>query len=276
MQRSQNTNHGQGKYHRKNTDPEFLEAIQSFSEEFKGKIKVLIAEPSIGMINYKSHESMCDLIADCKEYEYESDYKFFKSSIGRMMIAYSREKLCEYAVDMGFDYVFFIDDDHKYDKNIFRHLQQHIKEYDIVAPLCLQRLYPYYPVIYKSEIIEEGGKKYWNNRKYVNVREFKKGDIITDADSIGFGMAIIKVSLFEKVDQPWFFSMTPVGEDILFCRNATTAGAKILVDTRVEAPHLKESEFATWEDYVREKNKLGDAELSKSGDAKSVSEIVSI
>ena len=273
MQQSQNGAYGPGNIHRKNTDPDFLAAIQEFSENYKDKIKVLIAEPSIGIINYQSHEAMCDLLCNLKDYERESDYKFFKTALGRLLPHYAREKFCEYALDMEFDYILFVDDDHCYSPDIFRKLQVHIKDNDIVAPLCLQRLAPYYPVIYKSSTFEKDGVQYWDNKKYVEEKDFKKGDIITDATSIGFGLCILKVELLARVPRPWFFTSQPIGEDILFCKNAMTVGAKILVDTGIEAPHLKESEFVTWSDYEREKNKLDNAVIQESGDAKCSSEL---
>jgi len=277
-------------YHK--TDKDFLEVAKKFKEVWKDKKSVIIAEPSIGLVDYKSHEAMCDFIADCKDYEQVSDYKFFKTSIGRLMVAYSREKFAEYAVDVGFDYILYIDDDHIYEKDIFRKLEKHIAEYDMTAPLFVHGQTPYYPVIYLSEyyykcddcdfkekrnkptenLLSECPKchsknilLFWDNQKYSEVNTIKKGDLITDADAIGFGCAIVKVDLFKRMPKPWFFSMSPIGEDILFCKNAKAyANAKIMVDTNVECPHLEERRPVDWRDYEREKNKRSNAVLSES------------
>ena len=243
-------------------DNQFLGEARAFTEKSKDKTTVLICEPSIGTINFKAHEAMCDVIASVKDYEHVSNYKFFKSCLGKLMVAYSREKFAEYAVNAGFDYIMFMDDDHVWPKDIFQRLEKHIKEYDIVAPLCVQRAYPYYPVIYKSEFKQQGDKIAWNNTKYVELKDINRGDLVTDADAIGFGCANIKVELFKKVPRPWFFSMVPIGEDILFCMRAKqTVQAKILVDTNVEAPHLKDMEVAMFDDYLRCK-----AEMERKND----------
>ena len=61
----------------------------------------------------------------------------------------------------------------------------------------------------------------------------------------------MKVDLLKKILQPWFMSMAPVGEDITFCAKASyVAQAKILIDTNIEAPHLKEEGTAAYEDYL--------------------------
>lgn len=252
-------------------DTVFLDEIQNFSTLYKDKIKVLIAEPSIGTMDYRSHECAWDLAFDLAKFEKESNYKFFKCTIGRLMVAYAREKFAEYAVAVGFDYIFYIDDDHSYTPDIFRKLEKHIKDYDIVAPLCVQRATPFYPVIYLSEVRKEiiDGQEVqtWNNEKYVDRKPLKKGDLVTDADAIGFGVTIIKVDLLRRIQKPWFFSMAPIGEDILFCMKAkeitklNPEGCKIIVDTNVEAPHLKEGEYASWSDY--EKNKPNNAVSSE-------------
>lgn len=245
-----------GETYKTHWTPDLTAAVQAFNDAWKGKKKVLIAEPSIGLVDYQAHEACWDLAFSLARYETESDYKFFKIGMGRLMVAYVREKFCEFAVDYGFDYILFIDDDHYWPSNLFQSLEKYIKEYDIVAPLCLQRLSPYYPVIYKSEMRQKDGQMMFDNHKYIDIKKFKKGDIITDADSIGFGAAIVKVDLLKKVPRPWFFSMSPVGEDILFCMKAKDVGAKILVDTSVEAPHLKDREPIFWADFEREYEKI--------------------
>lgn len=228
-------------------------AAKDFRSKWKDKKTVLICEPSVGEINYIAHESMCDMIAGLKEYELQSDYKFFKSSIGRLLVSYAREKFAEYALNMGFDYIMFMDDDHIWELNMFFVLEKHLKDYDIVAPLCLQRSYPHYPVIYKTEVTKmEDGRELYSNEKYVDYKEINKGDLITDADALGFGAVIINVDILKKLKRPWFFNQVGVGEDIWFSMRARKeAGARIMIDTNVEAPHLKEREPVYWQDYQR-------------------------
>jgi len=241
---------GQGFIHRSGNDPAFVAEVRKYAENYKDKTKVLICEPSIGFIDYRAHESVVDLAVHCARYETRSNYKFFKTTMGRLLVPYAREKFAELAVDAGFEYVLFIDDDHVWPKDIFERLQAHIKDYDMVAPLCLQRSYPYNPVIYKRHTTQSNGTTYIESKFHL---DWEKGDLVTDADAIGFGCVIVKTELFKRIPQPWFFNMAPIGEDLSFCFKAKDVGCKILVDTSIEAPHLSEGKAIDWSDYERAK-----------------------
>lgn len=254
-------------FHRKNTDPAFLDAVEKFTNSYKDKKKVLVCEPTIGYIDYRAHESCVDLMCELIKYEQRSDYKFFKTCLGRLLVAYSREKFAELAVDYGFDYVFYIDDDHIWEKDIFERLQKHIGKYDIIAPLCTQRAEPYNPVMYKVIRKKEDGIEVLDNE---TIHDFKIGDMV-EPDSVGFGACIVDVKLFQKIPKPWFFSMSAVGEDILFSMKATQeAKAKIVVDTNVQVGHLSEGKPVGYGDYLREKekrdasNSCGNANMAES------------
>lgn len=248
VSRTQRPNDRPSDYHRESTNPDFLAAVQAFSADWKDKKKVLISEPSLGYVDYRTHESCWDLAFSLARYETVSDYKFFKTMLGRMLVAYSREKFAELAVDSHFDYIFYIDDDHVWPANLFQRLEKHLEKYDIVAPLCVQRQEPYNPVIYKSKFTkQDDGKTYYENEFML---DWKKGDLV-EPDTIGFGCAIIKVDLLRKIKKPWFFSMSPIGEDLFFCLKAKEVGAKIVVDTSVEAPHLEEGKPVSYADYER-------------------------
>lgn len=262
---TQGESDGQGEYTGIIPDTNFTAAAESFAKAWPGKIKVLICEPTIGVIDYLAHEACCDLMFSLARYEYESNYKFFKSCLGRLLVQYSREAFAEYAVNMGFDYIFYIDDDHVWQSDTFQRLEKWIKDYDIVAPLCVQRAYPYNPVLYVSEYKQIDGQTVFCNNLYVDKKEIKRGDIITDADAIGFGAAIVKTDLFKRVPKPWFMSMAPVGEDITFCAKAKMmAKAKILVDSNIEAPHLKNREPVSFDDYLREKEKRNECKTDNA------------
>lgn len=248
VSRPQNKADRPSEYHRESTAADFLATLQSFSEAWKDKKKVLISEPSLGYVDYRTHESCWDLAFSLARYETESNYKFFKTMLGRMLVAYSREKFAELAVDYHFDYLLYIDDDHIWPIDLFQQLQKHLDKYDIVAPLCVQRQEPYYPVIYKSKFTkQDDGKTYYESDFML---DWKKGDLV-EPDTIGFGCAIVKVDLLRKMKKPWFFSNSTIGEDLFFCLKAKEVGAKIVVDTNVEAPHLEEGKPVSYLNYER-------------------------
>lgn len=252
VSRSSSPTHGSGEYHRESTNPDFLVTLQDFKESWAGKKRVLISEPSLGYVDYRTHDSCWELAFSLARYEAVSDYKFFKTTLGRMLVAYSREKFAELAVDYHFDYIFYIDDDHVWPANLFQRLEKHLEKYDIVAPLCVQRAEPYNPVCYRAKFNKhDDGQTYYENEFML---DWKKGDLV-EPDTIGFGCAIIKVDLLRKMKKPWFFSMSPIGEDLYFCLRAKDVGAKIVVDTNVEAPHLEEGKPVSYADYERYKKR---------------------
>lgn len=245
---------GERKYYcREHLGPDFVAILQKFKDTWKDKKKVLICEPTLGYVNYQSHESCWDLAFSLARYEEKSNYKFFKTCLGRMLVAYSREQFAEVACDFDFDYVFFIDDDHIWDQDMFEKLEKHFAKYDIIAPLCTQRLKPYKPVLYRIKKVPiENSELMGVENKFIE--DFKKGDLV-EPDAIGFGAAIIKVDLFKKMQKPWFFNMAPIGEDILFTMKATQElGAKIVCDTSVDVGHLEEGKPVGYNDYLKEKN----------------------
>jgi len=273
---TQDNSDGQLKYNGIIPDNALVDALRDFKKIWKDKITVLVCEPTAGIIDYQAHESCCDLISSLKAYEYVSNYKFFKTCLGKLLIHYARESFAEYAVKMGFDYIMFIDDDHIWDNQMFQKLEKYLKDYDIVAPLCVQRQEPYNPVVYKVDYEQTQQGELLKSRLYCNEKDINRGDVITDAQAIGFGCAIIKVDLFKRMERPWFMSMAPLGEDILFCAKASRIGAKIVVDTNVESGHLMDRRIATFNDHLVErakrkgeqngKDSIGNAELSKQGD----------
>jgi GT2 family glycosyltransferase len=62
----------------------------------------------------------------------------------------------------------------------------------------------------------------------------------------GTGFMLIKVDVFKKLDQPWFFfeaedesiGKQPVGEDIWFCNKAREKGYEIWVDPSIKVGHV--------------------------------------
>lgn len=246
VSRTQNQASRPRNFYRGTTDPVVMDYLRKFAEDYKDKKKVLVCEPSIGLVDYRAHDSIINMMTELARYQERTEYRFFKTCLGRLMVAYSREKFAEAAIDANFDYIFYIDDDHIYPTKLFESLEKYLTEYDIVAPLCVQRKHPYYPVMYKSKFEQKPYGVEYSNEFYT---DFKKGDLV-NPDAIGFGCAIVKVDLLKRMEQPWFFSMTPIGEDILFSMKATKQyGAKIVVDTNVEALHIPEGTPVGWKDY---------------------------
>lgn len=220
----------------------------------KSKIKVLLAEPSSGMVDSIAHDNRLDQYIEYGRLESKGKFKFFTGNTGRTQINYARQTMADEAIRLGMDYLFMIDDDMIAPRRCFeRVFDTLIKENaDIAAPICTQRVTPFKPVLYKHIWIESvDGKKLQN--EFI---EDYAPDSIVNVDGIGFGVVLISVPflarLASKMPHGMFFSNTNVGEDIWFCINARRIlNAKIVVDTSVKIGHLRHPEIATEWEYVK-------------------------
>ena len=56
--------------------------------------------------------------------------------------------------------------------------------------------------------------------------------------SIGTGMALIKLPVFEKLPEPWFAFEKGESDDMYFCRNAMYAGYEVWCDPTIGVKHV--------------------------------------
>lgn len=215
------------------------------------KIKVLVGIPRGGFTLTEAVDNQIDMAHYLGALEARSNFKFYLATIGRLFVAKAREEFARYAVDLGCDYLFMVDDDMICPPDLFERLYKH--NVDIVSPLAFQRRHPHYPVIYKSRSGWDDVKK---QRYFANeiVKNYPK-DTLLECDAVGFGAVLIKRWVIEKMQPPRFMSTSPTGEDILFCYNAREyLGAKVYVDTATKIQHLGTPEIITEESYERANN----------------------
>lgn len=219
-----------------------------------GKIKVLLAEPSAGLVDSIAHDNRLDQYMALGRLETEGKFKFFTGNTGRMGINYARETMANEAIKLGMDYIFMTDDDMILPRRCFERVYETLvkEKADIAAPICTQRVYPFKPVMYSHEWIQgETGERLSNNM----VEDYEPNSVVK-VDGIGFGVVLISVpflkKLKEKMPRGMFFSNSDIGEDIWFCINAKRLlNAHIVVDTSIKVGHLRHPEMATEWDYVK-------------------------
>lgn len=120
------------------------------------------------------------------------------------------------AQQMGASHVLFIDSDMRFPEDALQRLI--LPDRDIVAANYVQRTAPQWWTA------RENGQ--WISS--VGRRGFER------VDAIGFGVVLIRLSVFATLARPWF--NTPyeqgqhLGEDLYFCRLAKAAGIEILID----------------------------------------------
>lgn len=177
----------------------------------------------------------------------EDVFEFWFVNIGRIFTPAAREEAAKKAVENAMDYLFFIDDDMICPNDLFQKLYRHSHVADIVAPLAFTRNPPYKPVMYQSVEGWDASAKsdYFMNNTIMNYPRKK----LVETDAVGFGAALIKTWIFNKLSKPWFMSSCGTGEDILFCYKAKKVGARVFMDTTFNIGHLGHPQVIT-EDFA--------------------------
>lgn len=149
-----------------------------------------------------------------------------------------RNAACALALEGGFQWVFFLDDDVIPPNDVFFRLARHNQ--DIVSGLYYRRQEPICPVAMK---IDAQGAAQW-------VTSWNPPDSILDVDLVGAGCLLIHRRVLERTPKPWFEweigkdePAVPRGrgamsEDFAFCMNAKRAGFKVHLDTSIRCEHV--------------------------------------
>lgn len=212
-------------------------------ETKKKQIKVLIAEPSSGSIDSWVYDNRKDFMVELARLEARSDFKFGTGNTARLHIEAAREETARHAIELGYDYLFMVDDDQLIPKNCFERLYQAMQKHgaDIASPMVTQRVAPYNPVIWKAvdkKEFDDAGNLKSLFIDHVFMHDFEPNATVFP-DAVGFGVVLIAVDLIKRMKAPWFYSNRAVGEDLWFCIRAKREyNAKIVCDTSIKAFHM--------------------------------------
>lgn len=189
-------------------------------------------------------------------------FEFWFINIGRIFTPAAREEAAKKALEHGMDLIFFVDDDMICPDDMFQRLYKsmQLSGADIICPLAFTRNPPYKPVLYAS--IE--GWDPINKTDYfrnVTVMNYPKNQIV-EADACGFGAALMKTWMLQKIQPPYFMSSEGTGEDILFCYKTKKVGGRVFMDTTFNIGHLSHPQIIT-EAFADEWRKKQDPDAEK-------------
>lgn len=143
----------------------------------------------------------------------------------------ARNTLGEIVLKEGFDWLWFMDDDHAFAPDILTKLLVH--DLPLVTPVCLTRVTPFAPVTFTERIDEKTFLP-------IYLPEQKESGLVEVVAGGCAGM-LIKREVFEAIpqteDKPWFEYGT-ASEDIIFCNKAKEAGFKIYCDLGTRLGHI--------------------------------------
>jgi len=169
------------------------------------------------------------------EQEYK-DYHFALATVTGKPVVEAREELVNTALEGGFDYIWFLDDDMVFPVNSFRRLISQDK--DFISGIAFMKKPPFAPTCLKCKTYRKGKKIH---EKYSPIIDYP--DDTFEVDGIGLFCAVIKVDAIKKLRTPRFHdplldTLSKIGEDVGFCRRMWEAGYKLYCDPNVKTGHL--------------------------------------
>lgn len=190
-------------------------------------MKTLIAIPCMDVVaaGFAQSLAMLNRVGDC-----------YVTLVAGSLVYDSRNKIASKAVELGVDYVLWIDSDMILAPDTLEKLMKHMEAgKNIVSGVYYRRSGSYTPVMFKSLTrLEDGGVKSENYDDYPKDAPFKVA-------GVGFGCVLMRASiLFEMFAQynDWFTPEGRAGEDVSFCMRATDMGFEIWVDPSVQCGHV--------------------------------------
>lgn len=138
-----------------------------------------------------------------------------------------RNNLVRESLEVGSEWLWFLDDDHAFAPDLLLRLLAHEK--DIVTPVYLQRMMPFAPVVYTGQ---EGP-----DFEALFLPDYPIDAGLVPVHSAGTGGMLIRSEVFRAIEEPWF-EHGHASEDLIFCEKARDAGFEIHCDLQAHLGHL--------------------------------------
>lgn len=143
------------------------------------------------------------------------------------LVHVQRELVVLDALKSGYTHLFFVDTDMSFGSMTVKQLLSHDK--DIIGVVGNQKMIPTRPMV-------------WVNDKQLETDEIPSQ--LFECQIVGAGCMLINLSIFEKIERPWFAYGIPTkenpgsGEDVWFCEQARKAGFRIWCDGSIVVGHI--------------------------------------
>lgn len=154
---------------------------------------------------------------------YYKKWQFGICAPPRMAIDNMRNFCAKVAIEQGFEYIWFIDDDvlledPKYSLQTLLDLNV-----DIASGITLIRTYPYAPMLFSFD------KKRKSPYLYDYQKRWDKDKVIRNPTlgAVGFSCCLLKVRALSKVDPPYFLTGPNFTEDVFYCQRAAAFNPRL-------------------------------------------------
>lgn len=169
------------------------------------------------------HTSYAFDLANLVKYETSNGHSITPVFMEGTLIFDQRQKLAQAALDMGADYILWIDSDMRFPHDALERMVGH--NLPIVAANYSTRRLPAFPTAYLDP---DGQHPIYT----------KRGDTHLElAAFAGMGFMLTHIDVFNRIPKPWFFiPYSPEysggydGEDVFFCRRAAEHHIPTMVD----------------------------------------------
>lgn len=147
----------------------------------------------------------------------------------------SRNHLALKAIEMGADFVFWLDSDMMFGPDTLVRMLKTMKDKDIdfLSGLYFRRVAPFTPVVMDTLEITE------TECRWTDLKEIP--DDIFECAGVGFGCVLMRTEVLLTVlskHKDLFSPINGVGEDLSFCWRARESGFKIYCDPSISLGHI--------------------------------------
>lgn len=179
----------------------------------------------------------------------------------------ARTSLAQYAVDMGFTHVLFLDSDMVVPYDVIPRLMN--QNTPIASALYYSRNEPTVPHAYRYKTTDAEGMRWYQpigrelsdylkgqpgllDPKNTNITSLR-ADHLVGVDAIGFGCVLIETEALIKIPKPWFLiDDGGGGEDFHFCEQAAQVGIQPVVNLALQCDHEIRPIFIGRNDWVEQ------------------------
>jgi hypothetical protein len=156
------------------------------------------------------------------------------------LVGLARENIVDAAVNIDADYLFWWDDDMRFEKDAFLRLWRRQKP--VTSALAFTSRHPIFPVMFR--LTERWDNA--NNSKVIEkneiVMDYPKDQLVGSEDiggelALGAAVCLYDMRVFKQIPKPWFMS-TGCGEDYFFSYRCKEFNIERYVDTSVKTDHL--------------------------------------
>lgn len=166
------------------------------------------------------------------------------------LIYTSRNNIGKKAIELGADYVFWLDSDMTFAPDILVKMMKTLQDnkLDMLSGLYFRRAHPFSPVLFDELTIDEDAVCKWTEYKDIP----KEG--LFEVGGCGFGCVLMGTDVLMSVQSTFNNMFAPignVGEDLSFCFRARECGYKIYCDPAMTLGHVGHTVVTRsfWEAY---------------------------